>query len=109
MEFVSPSKSCGLQFGLALLMTDNRQVNFFEDNLVFPSRAKFVLTPTSGETCGTIEHFIWFWKADGVDMTSQNKVLTCKQESKVVVKIAIVKLWVNVDVLDIPVLVRIWL
>merc|ERR1719461_647560 len=98
MEFVSPSKSRGLQFGFTLLMTDNRQVNFFEDNLVFPSRAKFVLTPAGGETCGTIEHFIWLWKADGVDMTSQ---------SKVVVKVAIVKLWMNVDVLDIPVLVRI--
>merc|ERR1719153_540090 len=109
MELVLLSKPGGPQLVLALIVAHHWEVNLLEDNLVLSCRSKLVLTPPCSKTGCSIKEFISLRKTDSVNMTGEDKVFRCEENSKVIVKIASIKLWVNIECLNISVLMRVWL
>merc|ERR1712013_146314 len=72
-------------------------------------RSKLVLAPPSGKAGGSIKQFLSLRKTDCVNMTGGDKVFWGEEDCKVIVKIASIKLWVNIECLNISVLMRVWL
>merc|ERR1712013_686568 len=101
MELVLLSQPGGSQLILALIVAHNWEVNLLEDNLVLSCRTKLVLAPPSGKAGGSIKQFLSLRKTDCVNMTGE--------DYKVIVKIASIKLWANIESLNISVLMRVWL
>merc|ERR1712013_328531 len=109
MELVLLSQPGGSQLILALIVAHNWEVNLLEDNLVLSCRTKLVLAPPSGKAGGSIKQFLSLRKTDCVNMTGEDKVFRGEEDCKVIVKIASIKLWVNIESLNISVLMRGWL
>ena len=74
MQFESLSKPSCSQRVLTNVVTDNWQVNLFQDDLVLPCRAKLVLSPSGGKTGASIKSFIRLWQADTVKVHIKVKI-----------------------------------
>merc|ERR1712029_1185636 len=107
MELVLLSKSGGSELVLTDSMVDHRKINLLENHLVLSCSSKLVLAPSSGETCCSIKDLVSGRKTGRVNMLVKNKFSVGEENSKVILEISSIKLWMNGHVLNISVLMRI--
>merc|ERR1719244_84233 len=69
------------KFVLTLIVFDHREVNLLENNLIFSSRSKLVLSPASSKTGLSIKYLINLRKTNCVNVTSQDKSSCVKRRA----------------------------
>merc|ERR550534_3562820 len=109
VELVLLAESGGPQLVLAHGLVHHGEADLLEDNLVLTRGPELVLAPSGGEAGGAVKDLIGVRKTDGVKMLVQDKVLRDMENSKVILEIPSIKLWVDVEVGHLSVLVGVGL
>lgn len=106
MQVEALSESRLPEFFLALVERNHRQLNLLEDDLVLSFLAEDVLSPAAGKAACQVEVHILGWQTDGVDVLLVLDGVFQEQQSDVVVKTALVVVFVDDQVLDI--VISVW-
>lgn len=85
---------------------NDRQFDFFEDDLVFAFLAENVFSPTRREAAAVIEDGILRWQANGADVLLELHWMCQEQQSDVVEQTALVEVFVDDQIGDVVIGVR---
>merc|ERR1719232_1236432 len=107
MELVLLYKSGGSELVLTDSMVDHRKINLLENHLVLSSSSKLVLAPSSGETCCSIKDLVSSRQTSCVNVLVKNEFSVGEENSKVILEVSSIKLWMDCHVLNISVLMRV--